>query len=133
MPYAIAEDVQAVLGRALTPEETGMVNRRLEQVERMIIRRIPDLADQITAGSIDRADVVDIEAEAVLRVVRNPEGLFSETDGTYGYQLDRETASGKLQILPEEWQTLGIRPSKMHIIVPNLVAPAHRPMFGAGG
>lgn len=133
MPHATADDVQAVLGRELTPEETAMVERRLEQVERMIVRRIPDLADRITSGDIDQADVVDIEAEAVLRVVRNPEGLLLENDGSYGYQFDRNTASGRLEIRPEEWQTLGIRPSKMHSIVPNLVAPARGSFFGAGG
>ncbi|WP_206032074.1 Gp19/Gp15/Gp42 family protein [Rhodococcus sp. A14] len=117
----------------MTTEETALVERRLEQVERMIIRRIPDLADQITSGSIDQADVVDIEAEAVLRVVRNPDGLLSETDGAYGYQLNRETASGRLQILPEEWQTLGIRPSKVFSLVPNLAAPARGSAFGTGG
>jgi hypothetical protein len=133
MANATAEDVQAVLGRELTPQETAMVERRLGQVERMIVRRIPDLVPQIAAGSIDQADVVDIEAEAVLRVVRNPDGLLSETDGTYGYQLDRETASGRLQILPEEWQVLGIQPSKVFAIVPNLVAPARGSSFGTGG
>ena len=133
MAHATADDVQTVLGRALTTEETAMVERRLEQVERMIVRRIPDLADRIAAGDIDQADVVDIEAEAVLRVVRNPEGLLLENDGSYGYQYDRETASGRLQILPEEWQALGIRPSRMHLLVPNLVAPARGVPFGMGG
>lgn len=57
--------------------------------------------------------MIDIEAEAVLRVVRNPDGLASEQDGAYGYQLSREAADNSLRILPEEWQTLGIRPSKM--------------------
>jgi hypothetical protein len=109
-----------------------MVERRLAQVERMILRRIPDLAAQIGAGDLDEADVIDIEAEAVLRVIRNPEGLRSETDGSYGYQLSREAADNSLRILPEEWQLLGIRPSKMFSIVPNLVAPARGSLFGMG-
>ena len=48
--------------------------------------------------------MADIEAEAVYRVVRNPEGLYSEQDGQYGYQLSAgrlpTTASASL---PEEW------------------------------
>jgi hypothetical protein len=123
MALATASDVQAVSGRTLSTEETALVNRRLEQVERMIVRRIPDLLEQIDAGALDGADVVDIEAEAVLRVVRNPDGLYSENDGQYGYQLSREAADNSLRILPEEWQTLGIRPSKMFSITPNLVMP----------
>lgn len=62
MAYAKAADVQAIYGKSLTTEK-----RRLS-----ILRRIPDLADQIAAEKIDSADVVDIEAEAVLRVIRNP-------------------------------------------------------------
>jgi hypothetical protein len=44
----------------------------------------------------------------VLRLVRNPEGYASESDGTYSYQFNRETASGRLEILAEEWERLGI-------------------------
>lgn len=62
--------------------------------------------------------MVDIEAEAVLRLVRNPEGTYSETDGNYSVTFDRKMASGKLEILPEEWQLLGIKPSRTFSIVP---------------
>jgi hypothetical protein len=51
-------------------------------VERRILRRIPDLADKVTAGDIDAADVIQVEADVVLRLVRNPDGYASETDGT---------------------------------------------------
>jgi hypothetical protein len=37
--YATAADVQAVLGRQLTTEEVALVECRLAQVERMILRR----------------------------------------------------------------------------------------------
>ncbi|SRX93246.1 hypothetical protein MSP7336_01482 [Mycobacterium shimoidei] len=120
MAYAKATDVQAIYGKSLTAEETALVNRRLEQVERKILRRIPDLADQIAEGDIDQDDVIDIEAEAVLRVIRNPEGLFSEQDGSYGYQLSREAADNSLRITAEEWERLGVKPSKMFQIVPNI-------------
>lgn len=120
MTYAKAVDVQAIYGKTLTTEETALVERRLEQIERKILRRIPDLEDQITAGTIDQDDVVDIEAEAVLRVIRNPEGLFSEQDGSYGYQLSREAADNSLRITADEWERLGIKPSLMFQIVPNV-------------
>lgn len=130
--YAAPADVQAVLGRELSPDEIAMVDRRLKQVERMILRRIPDLADKIAAGEIDQADVVDIEAEAVLRLVRNPDGLRSETDGTYTYQLTDEAADNRLRLTADEWQTLGIRPSKMFGIAPRTVSPTPTAFFRAG-
>ena len=122
MTYATAADVAALWAKELEPPETAQIERRLAQVERMIVRRIPDLADRIEAGDLDADDVRDIEAEAVLRVVRNPDGLHSEQDGSYGYQLSREAADSSLRILPDEWLTLGIRPSKMFGIAPRLGA-----------
>ena len=80
-------------------------------------------------GEIERAlqlldlhsrTLIDIEAEAVLRLIRNPEGYASESDGSYSYQFNRETASGRLEILASEWETLGIKPSRMFSIAPNL-------------
>ncbi|GAB7068856.1 hypothetical protein H7J06_05495 [Mycobacterium hodleri] len=120
MAYATAADVQTVSGRVLTTEETALVERRLAQVERMLIRRIPDLDAKIAAEEIDAADVIDTEAEAVLRLVRNPEGYASESDGQYSYRFNREAASGTLEILAAEWERLGIKPSRMFSIAPNL-------------
>ncbi|KUI26561.1 hypothetical protein AU196_02820 [Mycobacterium sp. IS-1742] len=120
MPHASAADVAAIYGKSLTTEETALVERRLAQVERMILRKIPDLGAQIDAGDLDEADVIDVEAEAVLRVIRNPEGLYSEQDGSYGYQLSREAADNRLRVTAEEWALLGIRPSRMFSITPNV-------------
>lgn len=117
MTYASATDVADRLGRALTTEETTLVSKRLEDTERMLERRV-DLAAGIAAETFSEADVVQIEADAVLRLVRNPEGYVSENDGTYGYEFSREVASGKLEILPEEWRMLGVRPSGLFQLVP---------------
>lgn len=84
MAYASAADMAALLVRELETAETALVERRLAQVERMTLRRIPYLAGRTEAGEIDAQDVIDIEAEAVLRVVRHPDGLYSEQDGSYG-------------------------------------------------
>lgn len=118
MAYATASDVQALAARELSVEESALADRRLEQVERLIKRRIPDLDTQVNAGDIDEDDLIDIEAEAVWRVLRNPEGLFMEMDGNYQYQRSRESADGSLRILPAEWQTLGVRVGSMFCIDP---------------
>lgn len=123
MPYATPGDVQSRLGRELDPAETGLVTIRLADAERLIRKRIRDLDDQVTAGTIDAEDVKQIQAEAVLRLVRNPEGYTSESDGNYSYQFSSQAASGKLEILAAEWQTLGVQTGGMFCIVPNLVRP----------
>jgi hypothetical protein len=136
MTYANATDVATRLGRTFTPEETSLVNTRLADAERRILRRIPTLAAKITAGTIDVADVVQVEADAVLRLVRNPDGYASEQDGSYGYTFSRETASGKLEILPSEWATLGVKRPVSQLVPTFSVAPTPTTLvhpFMAGG
>ena len=108
MAYATAQDVATRWGRELTAEETTMVEVRLEDVERMIRRRIKDLDDQIMAGTINVEDVVQVESDSVLRLSRNPEGYISETDGDYTYRLSDDLAAGTLGITDDEWAILGV-------------------------
>lgn len=108
MPHATADDVKARLGRPLTDDETSLAEVRIADAERMILRRIPDLEDKILAGDVAEEDVVQVEADAVCRILRNPDGYTSETDGTYSYAMKWDVASGKLEILDSEWKTLGI-------------------------
>lgn len=124
MAYATAEDVVTLWAKEPEPEVMTLIERRLEQVERMIRRRVTDLDTQASESDTFLADLIDIEADAVLRLVRNPEGYMSETDGTYTYQLQTDLSSGRLEILDDEWQTLGVfRLSRMSVISPAFVMP----------
>lgn len=124
MAHATASDVVTLWAKEPEPEVMLLIERRLEQVERMIRRRIPDLDDKVSASATFKDDLVDIEADAVLRLVRNPEGYMSETDGTYTYMLQSDLSSGKLEILADEWQILGVnRLSRMSVIAPNITMP----------
>lgn len=122
MAYATVEDVTSRWTREPTDAEVSLITTRLEDVERMIRRRIPTVDTQADASDDYLADVVQVEAEAVLRLVRNPDGYVSESDGNYTYMLSQQQASGKLEILPEEWEALGWVRSRMSILVPNIVA-----------
>jgi|SRR5690606_41031119 len=124
MAYAQASDIEARLGRPLSDEDTALVNARLADVEILIKSRIPDLADKIADGDLDLDVVKLVEAEAVLRLVRNPMGFTQEADGNYSYMMSQEAASGQLELLPREWQMLGYRQGGgMFLIVPNVVMP----------
>lgn len=128
MAYATADDVAVLWARTPTEEERALIEKRLAQVERMIERRFeralrPTIEDQITSGELDVEDVKQVEADAVLRLVRNPDGYLSETDGSYTYQLRSDLATGQLQILPEDWDTLGIFQTRMSILTPTVVMP----------
>lgn len=121
MAYASVSDVTARWARTPSDEETSLIDVRLEDVERLIRRTITDLDDQVDASTIDIDDVVQVEADAVLRLVRNPEGYLSESDGDYTYMMRQDIATGRLEILPEEWEILGVRKSRMFVLVPNPV------------
>ncbi|ASZ75360.1 head-to-tail adaptor [Mycobacterium phage JoshKayV] len=124
MAYATANDVVVLWAKEPEPEVMALISRRLEQVERMIKRRIPNLDLKVTTDATFKADLIDIESDAVLRLVRNPEGYISETDGAYTYQLATDLSQGKLTILDDEWTTLGVnRLSRMSVIAPNIVMP----------
>lgn len=124
MAYATAADVVTLWAKEPEEEVMELIERRLEQCERMIRRRIPDLDLQVTLSETFEADLIDIEADAVLRLVRNPEGYTSETDGTYTYQMQADLSAGKLEITNEEWTILGVyRLSRMATLTPNLVMP----------
>ena len=123
MAYASASDVTARWARTPTEEENTLITVRLEDAERLIRRRVADLDDQISSGSILEEDVIQVEAEAVLRLVRNPEGFMSESDGNYTYMLRNDIATGRLEILPEEWELLGVVKRRFAVLIPNVVLP----------
>ena len=122
MAQATAADVAVMLARALTTEEEGLAARRLEQVERMIQTKIPDLPARVAADPGYAADLRDIEADAVARVIRFGDGVMMETDGNYTYQRAYDAPSGALQLTAEEWETLGYRRFRLTVLVPQTVA-----------
>ncbi|WP_111508365.1 Gp19/Gp15/Gp42 family protein [Mycobacterium kyogaense] len=116
--YATVDDVEELWAHEFTNAERTLVERRLSQAERMIRRRISDLDDRATDPDY-RADLIDIESDVVLRLIRNPDGYESEQDGEYAYRFHPEAASGKLEITDEEWRTLGVSTSSaMFVFVP---------------
>src|SRR5690606_3544222 len=123
MAQATASDVTARWARSATTEETALINVRLADVDRIIKRRISDLDAKCAADPVFKSDAVQVEADAVRRLVRNPEGYLSETDGSYTYMLSQEMSRGRLEILPEEWEILGVQPRGMFVLAPFMETP----------
>ena len=123
MAYATTADVEDRLGRLLSDAEEQIVSTRLNDVELIILSKIPDLIARITTGKLSADVVVMVESEVVIRYLRNPEGKTAETDGNYSYQLNWATATGKLIITPEEWSLLG-RNRGIFTIAPRLYGQA---------
>lgn len=110
MAYATLQDVQNRYHEDLGDDETLelLINTRLGDAELILKSRIPDLDDKILDGEILEDVVVMVEAEMVLRLIRNPEGYSQESDGNYSYAIYQMVASGRLEVLPDEWKLLGI-------------------------
>lgn len=108
MPYASPSDVQSRLGRQLTADETSQVETLLADAEILIKAKIPDLDEKVTAGTIAEETVVYVTANAVKRLVQNPNGYVSETDGDYTYQINWRLATAELEIADKEWALLGV-------------------------
>lgn len=110
MAYAQRGDVTGRhIGVPLDETVLAVVDIRLNDAERLIKNRIPDLDAKILASDIDEADVRMVEAEMVLRLIRNPEGFTQESDGNYSYMLSVAVASGRLEVRKDEWGQLGVR------------------------
>ena len=107
MTYATVVDVSTRLGRSITDSnEIAQVQAWLEDVEAEILARIPDLPALITAGAPTVATVVRVEANAVIRKIRNPEGYTSETIDDYTYRYNEQVRRGDIFITDEEWALL---------------------------
>jgi hypothetical protein len=105
--YATLSDVSTRLGRPITDaEEIAQVTAWLADVEAMILARIPDLDELVADGSPSAAVVAMVEANAVIRKIRNPDGKVSEGIDDYNYRLNENARKGELFLTDEEWALL---------------------------
>lgn len=134
-------DVSASLARALTASEAEHVEALLVKAELKLQSRIPDLVSRAGLDATFRANVASVEGDIVARVLRNPDGLKSESDGTISYSADWTVALGRITVLDEEWVQLGVG-ARLRGVAPTLDAyaqgrmagdPAYRFQFGWPG
>lgn len=103
MATATLADVENRLGRPLEASEEQLAATLLDDVEVLIRRRVSNLA------TIDQDALILVEARAVSRILRNPEGVRTQNAEGFGYTLDAQVASGRLALLDDEWYLLGIQ------------------------
>jgi hypothetical protein len=112
MTIATTSDVTDRLGRPLTESEVGQVTLWLGDVERDILRRQP-AALQMAGADPNYFDTMSqIEANAVIRKINNPQGLQSETLDSYSYNRGTSSNTGTtslgLDLSNDEWRALGV-------------------------
>ena len=111
MAVATPADVVAAW-RPLTDDEETVAGTRLSTTERWIRQRLllvgQDLNAEVEADADFRQEVIDVQVEAVMRVMLNPDRVRSESIDDYSVTKDRSIADGQLRITAEEWARLGI-------------------------
>jgi hypothetical protein len=100
-PLAAIGDVVGQFG-ALTPAQEGLTGWLLRAASKMVRARFPNIDAQLAGGTLDRDVVALAVANMVLRVLRNPGGLRSETVGPFSRSWDTRVAAGLLVITDEE-------------------------------
>ena len=127
-------DVEARLGRVLTDLERQQVDAWAEDLEAMIAARVPNLPELMAAGTVTFQVVRMVYAQAIRRMLLNPEGLrqSSETidDFTTSKTFDSEVSASVLHLTPEEWALLSPGSSSGAFSIRAYGAPDYMPRSG---
>jgi hypothetical protein len=100
-PLAAIGDVAGQYG-TLTPAQESLTGWLLRAASQMVRARFPNIDAQLAAGTLDRDVVALAVTNMVLRVLRNPGGLRSETVGPFSRSWDTRVAAGLLVITDDE-------------------------------
>lgn len=107
MAYATVADVEVRYGRPLTPGESAQASAWIDDLEGMILDRIPTLEALILMGRPTLATLRRVICEAVIRKLQNPEGLKSTTVAIDDYSTtkvkDSGLSDGSLRLTDDEW------------------------------
>lgn len=100
-PLAAIGDVAVQYGE-LDDDQEQLTAYLLKAASKMVRQRFPLLDQQMVAGSLDADVVALVVSGMVLRVLRNPEGLRSETTGPFSRTYDTSAAAGLLVVTQDD-------------------------------
>lgn len=100
-PLAAIGDVAGQYG-SMTPSEETLTAVLLRAASQMVRARKPNVDQLIAAGKLNGDLVALAITNMVLRVLRNPAGLRSETVGPFTRAYDTTVAAGLLVLGPDE-------------------------------
>lgn len=106
---ASVDDVAKQLGRQVTdPLEVNQLTSWIELAEITIRKRLPNLDLIVASGRLGQRTVDLVEALAVARYARNPEGTTSKSIRIDDYQETVGTTNSvpTITILDDEWRLL---------------------------
>lgn len=107
MAITTVSDVEA-RWRPLNDSQTTVASTRIEDAERRLRGKIADLETRAADDADFRATVVQVVADAVIRVLKNPNSKSSEQVDDYKWTRDKSVSDGALRITSAEWALLGV-------------------------
>lgn len=109
-----SEDVAKSYEGEISIPEVAWVEQKIDEAVRTLVGLIPSIPSRVHKGELDADLVKDKIVEAVLRVVRNPQGIESEGEGDYNIRLRNTTASGDIWFQEKDLILLGLNVTKKH-------------------
>lgn len=90
--------------RPLTSSEATVAQSLLDDAWAIVTARVPDLETRLIAvpPEVDSGLVVSVVAAMVLRVLKNPAGILSQSIDDFSYTRDRAISSGALYLSDDE-------------------------------
>lgn len=112
MTITQVQDVRAAYEGDIPSERDPWLAGRIAAAELMLTGHVGDLSEWVDADMHRRARIVEVVSGMVLRLVRNPRALRSESETigptSYSTSVDPRAASGTLWVTREDLALLGV-------------------------
>lgn len=110
----VPDDVRARYERDIPDDRSPYLLALIGEAVQVLASKVGDL-DQFPPATVKMLII-----RAVMRVLRNPEGFTSESEGTYNYNLSQRVASGSIWFPDDEIGMLvpvgvGVGSIRMHV------------------
>ena len=106
MANPVTVDAVAARWRPLTDAERAVAEELLVDTWAILTTKVTDLEDRLTADEISTELVTAVVSGIVLRVLKNPSGLLTQSIDGYSYTRDKLMATGALNPTDDELDLL---------------------------
>lgn len=101
--WVTAQDIADVgFGLHLGEHDLDQIMPLILRAERLIVSRVPRLEERLNAGTLSEDTVRGVVEGMVLRVIRNPQGVQSDSTAGVSTSFWRSSASGVIELLRED-------------------------------
>ncbi len=113
-PYATSDDI-AAMWRTLTDEETTRADVLCRLASQLMRTRVPVLDERIADGRTPAEAATLVCSQMVIRSLRNPGGIASETTGPWSvtYSTAAQTNQGLVLLAEDIALLLGVDPARL--------------------